>query len=110
MCMFIMAFRLILVYPESADFSGPPSDLAGERRLRLASSSPDVKALFNAPAYIYNLEDHEEPPQNPYVPGPSLEYWTPLQPIVCRASSNLFLVTTLNVFQGVRYTLPHQTR
>lgn len=34
----------------------PDLSLLSERRLRLANSSPDVKALFNAPAYIYNLE------------------------------------------------------
>jgi hypothetical protein len=52
------------------------SDVAGDRRLRLANSSPDVKALFNSPAYIYNLEEHEDPQTN-YVP----DYWTPLPPI-----------------------------
>lgn len=31
-------------------------NLFSDRRLRLANSSPDVKALFNNPAYIYNLE------------------------------------------------------
>ncbi|TFK76876.1 cytoplasmic protein [Pluteus cervinus] len=43
-----------------------------ERRLRMANSSPDVKALFNSPAYIYNLDDddHEH-----YIPGPAMDYW-----------------------------------
>ena len=31
----------------------PNLRLLSERRLRLANSSPDMKALFNAPAYIY---------------------------------------------------------
>ncbi|KAF9451773.1 hypothetical protein P691DRAFT_662387 [Macrolepiota fuliginosa MF-IS2] len=62
------------------------SELIGERRLRLANSSPDVKALFNSPAgtYIYNLEEHEAPEAN-YLPsgpgGAPLDYWTPLAPI-----------------------------
>ena len=46
-----------------------------DRRLRLANSSPDVKALFNAPSYIYDLEDP--------MPEPTIEYWTPMPPIVC---------------------------
>ncbi|KAJ7597282.1 cytoplasmic protein [Mycena floridula] len=64
---------------ESADLSHPSSDLVGDRRLRMANSSPDVKALFNSPAYIYNLEDRDD---NPVAyAGPSLDYWTPLPPI-----------------------------
>ncbi|KIM48441.1 hypothetical protein M413DRAFT_22936 [Hebeloma cylindrosporum] len=60
------------------------SDLMADRRLRLASSSPDVKALFNAPAYIYGHETQEDLetnfiPAGPPVPG--LDYWTPLPPI-----------------------------
>jgi len=41
---------------ESMDMGRPDLSLLSERRLRMANSSPDVKALFNAPAYIYNLE------------------------------------------------------
>jgi hypothetical protein len=58
-------------------------DVAGDRRLRLASSSPDVKALFNSQPYIYDYEEHDDSQQPNYVPGPSLEYWTQLPPIVC---------------------------
>jgi hypothetical protein len=49
--------RLTYFNAESMDM-GRPADLSllSERRLRMANSSPDVKALFNAPAYIYNLE------------------------------------------------------
>lgn len=65
---------------ESADLGRLPPDLVGDRRLRLANSSPDVKALFNAPAYIYNLEDHDDPHQAAFV-GQPLDYWTPLPPI-----------------------------
>lgn len=53
----------------------------GNHRLRLANSSPDVKALFNSPAYIFNLEEHEDPASS-YMPGPPIDYWTPLPPIV----------------------------
>ncbi|KAH9487156.1 Meiotically up-regulated gene 60 protein [Psilocybe cubensis] len=59
------------------------SDVMGDRRLRLANSSPDVKALFNSPAYIYNIEAQEDVETN-YIPGPSapgVDYWTPLPPI-----------------------------
>lgn len=63
---------------ESDDLGRP--DIAGDRRLRLANSSPDVKALFNSPAYIYNLEEHGDP-QASYLSGSSLDYWTPLPPI-----------------------------
>jgi hypothetical protein len=65
------------------------SDVIGDRRLRLANSSPDVKALFNSPAGHYLYEDHD-PPEQSYLPqGPSggalMEYWTQptqLAPIV----------------------------
>ncbi|KAJ6627168.1 hypothetical protein B0H10DRAFT_423110 [Mycena sp. CBHHK59/15] len=63
---------------ESDDLGRP--DIVGDRRLRLANSSPDVKALFNSPAYIYNLEEHGDP-QATYLSGSSLDYWTPLPPI-----------------------------
>ncbi|KAI9572663.1 cytoplasmic protein [Boletus coccyginus] len=57
------------------------SEILGDRRLRLANSSPDVKALFNAPAYIYDLEDHEDSQSAYGPPGTGLDYWTPLPPI-----------------------------
>jgi len=59
-------------------------DLMAERRLRLANSSPDVKALFNAPAYLYNLEP-QEPNVDTFSIASDLDYWTPTQlvPIVC---------------------------
>ncbi|KAJ7293343.1 cytoplasmic protein [Mycena rebaudengoi] len=72
---------------ESNDLGRP--DIAGDRRLRLANSSPDVKALFNSPAYIYNLEEHGDP--QTYLSGGSLDYWTPLPPIdaIKRGSDSL---------------------
>lgn len=61
------------------------SDVMADRRLRLASSSPDVKALFNSPAYIYGLDTQEDVETN-YLAGPGpvqgVDYWTPLPPIV----------------------------
>ena len=55
-----------------------------DRRLRLASSSPDVKALFNnSPSYFYHLEEEDDfEPQPNYLPGTSnTDYWPPM-PIV----------------------------
>lgn len=57
------------------------SEILGDRRLRLANSSPDVKALFNAPAYIYDLEEHEDSQSAYGPPGTGLDYWPPLPPI-----------------------------
>ncbi|KAH8835377.1 cytoplasmic protein [Flagelloscypha sp. PMI_526] len=59
---------------ESADL-GRPSEISG-RSLRMASSSPDVKALFNNPAYIQQLE--EQDPQVSF--SADSDYW-PLPPI-----------------------------
>lgn len=59
------------------------SEILGDRRLRLANSSPDVKALFNAPPYIYDLEEREDSQSAYGPPGTAgLDYWTPLPPIV----------------------------
>ncbi|PPR01173.1 hypothetical protein CVT24_006049 [Panaeolus cyanescens] len=66
---------------ESMDMGRP--DVMAERRLRLANSSPDVKALFNSPAYIYNLEAQEDIDTN-YIPGgvQAMDYWqSPMAPI-----------------------------
>lgn len=57
------------------------SEILGDRRLRMANSSPDVKALFNAPAYIYDLEEHEDSQSAYGPPGTGLDCWTPLPPI-----------------------------
>jgi len=70
------------------DLSLIRGDVIGDRRLRLANSSPDVKALFNSPAYIYNLPPTEpEESETNYLSGPStatenVDHWTPLPPIV----------------------------
>ncbi|RXW24791.1 hypothetical protein EST38_g1118 [Candolleomyces aberdarensis] len=70
---------------ESMDLSLIRSDVIGDRRLRLANSSPDVKALFNSPAYIYNLPPGEpDEPEQSYLTGPQgpeVDHWTPLPPI-----------------------------
>ncbi|KZT74830.1 cytoplasmic protein [Daedalea quercina L-15889] len=75
-------------HQNSADL-GRPSEAMIDRRLRLASSSPDVKALFNnnthhspAPSYIYHLEEEDDfDTQANYVPQHATDYWTPLPPI-----------------------------
>jgi len=76
------------------------SDVMADRRLRLANSSPDVKALFNSPAYIYNLESQEDVDTN-YLAGPGpvqgVDYWTPLPPIV-RNITLYFLFPSPNIF------------
>ncbi|KAG5639321.1 hypothetical protein H0H81_004524 [Sphagnurus paluster] len=66
---------------ESVDM-GRPDVGDRDRRLRMASSSPDVKALFNSPAYIYNLEERDdaEPAYMPPGPGPA-PTWTQMPPI-----------------------------
>ncbi|KAJ1311074.1 hypothetical protein OPQ81_009578 [Rhizoctonia solani] len=55
-----------------------------ERRIRLANSTPDVKALFNNPQYVYNLPEHDEADdigfgRNFTVSGPPLtaDMWSP---------------------------------
>ncbi|KAI0757224.1 cytoplasmic protein [Daedaleopsis nitida] len=68
-------------HQNSADL-GRPSESMIDRRLRLASSSPDVKALFNnSPSYIYHLEEEDDYDSQNYVPGSSNEYWPPMPPI-----------------------------
>ena len=56
-----------------------------DRRLRMANSSPDVKALFNnSSPYIYHLDEAQESleSQASYLPPPSInEYWPPQPPI-----------------------------
>lgn len=74
------------------------SDGMVERRLRLASSSPDVKALFNSPSYIYNLETHDDS-QASYMSGSSQDYWTPLAPIVSPQHA-VRTCQQANIFQG----------
>lgn len=54
-----------------------------DRRLRLANSSPDVKALFNNSPYIYHLEEAQESldSQPSYAPATVNDYWPPQPPI-----------------------------
>jgi len=64
------------------------SELIGDRRLRLASSSPDVKALFHSPVGSYIFDDHNHSESSYLGSGPhggGVDYWspsTPLAPIV----------------------------
>lgn len=55
-----------------------------DRRIRLASSTPDVKALFNNPSYVYKLPEHDETDDVGFergyaVSGPPLaaDMWSP---------------------------------
>lgn len=71
-----------------------------ERRLRMANSSPDVKALFNSPAYIYNLDQKDahgsiDSTYSMDTPvQPDIGYWTPIAPIV---SSSTFFFSRFHV-------------
>ena len=77
------------VRPDSADL-GRPSESMIDRRLRLASSSPDVKALFNgSPSYIYHVEEEDDYDQPNYVPGPA-DYWSMSNPMVRCTSVNIY--------------------
>lgn len=70
------------LFADSADL-GRPSESMIDRRLRLASSSPDVKALFNgSPSYIYHVEEEDDYDQPNYVPGPVNDYWPMSNPMV----------------------------
>ncbi|KAF7320226.1 KH domain protein [Mycena kentingensis (nom. inval.)] len=100
---FHQTLRNLKLWTESDDLGRP--EFAGDRRLRMANSSPDVKALFNSPAYIYNLEQAERQPAN-HVTTSSLDYWTPLPPIV--SQSSLFSFSLVDAFQGSG--IPHRTR
>ena len=94
---------------DSADL-GRPSESMIDRRLRLASSSPDVKALFNnPPAYIYHVEEEEDlEPQPNYISGPSTDYWTPLPPIVSTPYHSPQFVSLTDNAQGSG--VPSRTR
>ena len=93
---------------ESMDLSLARSDVIGDRRLRMANSSPDVKALFNSPAYIYNLTqgDQEDPDTN-FIPNSAeseVDHWTPLPPIVSlRLVVILKFVLTIGI-RGLAFT------
>jgi hypothetical protein len=102
---------------ESADF-GRPSQSLVDRRLRMASSSPDVKALFNgAPSYIYPkleqpLEQAEDDgsefnySEDPvYAGDPVEDHWTPgpLPPIVSIIQKLVLTSETELPLQGSGY-------
>jgi len=91
--------------PDSAELVR--ADREGDRRLRLANSSPDVKALFNAPSYIYDLEEQEDSQANLVQGGASVDYWTPLPPIVIYIFLSLSC-TFADAFSRVLGFLPAQ--
>lgn len=89
---------------DSADL-GRPSEAMIDRRLRLASSSPDVKALFNnSPSYFYqHVEEEEDYDAQPnYVPGTlNSEYWPPtpiVSPSALRSFQYLILLCRVRVY------------
>lgn len=67
-------------WSDSPDFvRGADITASPDRRVRLASSTPDVKALFNnSPSYVYKLPEHEE--QDEVRSGYGGEYWPSLGP------------------------------
>jgi len=67
---------------DSADFGRSHVNGSVERRLRLANSSPNVKALFdNSPVtYSYSVEDDDD---STYM-TPQSDYWHPLPPPIVR--------------------------
>ena len=70
--------------------NGPVApDVSVDRRLRMASSSPDVKALFNSQSggqhqssYLFNIEQEDQTDADSVYDSPSVDYWTPLPTIV----------------------------
>ncbi|KAI0271529.1 hypothetical protein BC834DRAFT_447963 [Gloeopeniophorella convolvens] len=77
--------KVLSTMPRTRDFSRPEPMM--DRRLRLANSSPDVKALFNnSPSYIYHLEEAQESldSQPSYAPAPANDYWGAPQPPIGR--------------------------
>ena len=60
------------------------SEFIGDRRLRLANSSPDVKALFHSPVNSYIFDDHNHSESSYLGSGPSgggIDYWSPSGPL-----------------------------
>jgi len=76
-----------------------------DRRLRMASSTPDVKALFNGSSNttsttssLYQIEQEDYADENDSVyDSPSADYWTPLPSIVSRASNRLIYTTDAHI-------------
>ena len=79
---------------DSADFGRSHVNGSVERRLRLASSSPNVKALFdNSPAtYSYSIEDDDD---STYM-TPQSDYWHPLPPPIVRIGTYISFGTAAN--------------
>ena len=98
---------------KSASFSLPSRRLTGnvpvtpeasaDRRLRMASSTPDVKALFDGhsrghvhslsaqhpQSFLYNIEQEDQTETDSVYDSPSRDYWTPLPQIVSSNSTIL---------------------
>ncbi|KIY45344.1 hypothetical protein FISHEDRAFT_49267 [Fistulina hepatica ATCC 64428] len=113
--------RLRNHHAESADL-GRPSDPT-ERRLRLAASSPDVKAQYHAsrysggaqqhystPSFVYSLDGMDDTSINNYrastLSTNSMEYWMRLPGIVCILHVNSETEAYLEL--GSRRCKPHE--
>ncbi|KAL5518585.1 hypothetical protein ACEPAH_268 [Sanghuangporus vaninii] len=72
-----------------------PAETSVDRRLRLASSTPDVKAMFDnhsrghvhshsaqhTSSFLYNIEQEDNAETDSVYDSPSADYWTPLPTI-----------------------------
>lgn len=77
-----------------------PAETSVDRRLRLASSTPDVKAMFDnhsrghvhshsaqhTSSFLYNIEQEDNAETDSVYDSPSADYWTPLPTIVSNIS------------------------
>lgn len=92
---------------DSADFGRPHVNGSAERRLRLASSSPNVKALFdNSPAtYSYSIDDDDD---SAYM-TPQSDYWHPLPPPIVRFGHSFsFSAAANHQFKGIWHPWPRE--
>lgn len=107
---FLLSLPALVLNPtaDSADFGRPHVNGSVERRLRLASSSPNVKALFdNSPAtYSYSIDDDDD---SAYM-TPQSDYWHPLPPPIVRLYHSFSFSTVADhQFKGIWYAWPRET-
>ena len=99
-----------------------PEPSVVDRRLRMASSSPDVKALFDnhsrghvhshsaqhPPTFLYNIEQEDNTETDSVYDSPSADYWTPLPTIVSNLCLDFGCVSY--VFFHTGYSASDRTR